>query len=146
MESDRRGVCMKRISVGAAAAVLLLATMLPDTALAHTFAARTSLSIHKVPAGATAPGATVIVYGKLRSARVSCRFDKLVRLMKVRPGPDKVLGRDRTDREGEYLFVRKPKRDQKVYTRFSGTLQTSYGHSHRCRASRSDNVFVNVSG
>jgi hypothetical protein len=137
---------MKRIAIGAAAAVLLLATMLPDPALAHFFSAKTSLTIHKVPTGVTAPGATVLIYGKLRSPRPACRFDKVVKLMKVRPGADKVLSRDRTDREGEYLFVREPKRDQTLYTRFSRTLQTSYGHSHRCRGSRSDNLFINVSG
>jgi hypothetical protein len=136
---------MKRIALAAAAAVLLLATILPDTSLAHTFAARTRLSINKVPAGATHAGAKIVVYGKLRSGRATCRSNKVVKLMKVRPGPDRVLGKDRTDSEGEYLFVRKPFSDQTVYTKFSGTLQTSYGHSHRCRRSRSDNLFINVS-
>jgi hypothetical protein len=143
-EPNRLGVSMKRIALAAAAAALLLATILPDASLAHTFAARTNLTIHKVPVGATDAGATIVVYGRLRSGRATCRSNKVVKLMKVRPGPDRVLGRDRTDSEGEYLFVRKPFSDQTVYTRFSGTLQTSYGHSHRCRHSRSDNLFINV--
>jgi hypothetical protein len=135
---------VKRIAIGAAVAAFLLATVLPGTALAHTFVASTTLSIHKVPGGVTAPGATVIVYGKLRSARPLCRSDMVVKLMRVRPGADKLLARDRTDSEGEYIFVRHPLRDQHVYTRFSGFLQTSYGHSHRCLPSRSVNVFINV--
>jgi hypothetical protein len=137
---------MKRIAFAAVAAVLLLATILPDTSLADIFAARTRLSINKVPAGATLAGATIVVYGRLRSGHATCRSNKVVKLMKVRPGPDRLLGKDRTDSEGEYLFVRKPFADQTVYTRFSGTLQTSYLHSHRCRRSRSDNLFINVSG
>jgi len=64
--------------------------------------------------------------------------------MRVRPGPDRLLAKDRTDSEGEYIFVRHPRRDQHVYTRFSGFFQTSYGHSHRCLASRSASLFVNV--
>lgn len=135
---------MKRIAMSAAVAAFLLATVLPGTALAHTFVANTTLSIHKVPGGVTTRGATVIVYGKLGSPRPLCRNDMVVKLMRVRPGPDQILARDRTDREGEYIFVRHPLRDQHVYTRFSGFFQTSYGHSHRCRPSRSVNVFINV--
>jgi hypothetical protein len=135
---------MKRIAVGAAAAFFLLATVLPGTALAHNFVASTNLSIHKVPGGVTNRGATVIVYGKLGSARALCRDNMVVKLMKVRPGADRLLARDRTDSEGEYIFVRNPRRDQHVYTRFSGFFQTSYGHSHRCQASRSVSLFVNV--
>jgi hypothetical protein len=135
---------MKRIAVGVAAAFFLLATVLPGTALAHNFVANTSLSIHKVPGGVTNRGATIIVYGKLGSARAFCRDNMVVKLMKVRPGADKLLAKDRTDGEGEYIFVRNPRRDQRVYTRFSGFLQTSYGHSHRCRHSRSVNLLINV--
>ena len=144
-ESTRSGGDpVKRIAIGAAVAAFVLATVLPGTALAHTFVASTSLTIHKVPVGITNPGATVIVYGKLRSPRPLCRNDMVVKLMRVRPGADRLLARDRTDREGEYIFVRHPRRDQHVYTRFSGFFQTSYGHSHRCRASRSVSIFVNV--
>ena len=135
---------MKRIAVGAAAAFILLATVLPGTALAHTFVASTNLSINKVPGGVTNRGATVIVYGKLKSSHALCRNNMVVKLMKVRPGADKLLAKDRTDEEGEYIFVRNPRRDARVYTRFPGFLQESYGHSHRCQGSRSSSVRINV--
>ena len=138
------GVKMRRAVSGAIVGVFLLTTVGIGAAVAHTFAADTTLSIAKVPGGATQAGARVLVFGKLHSARPTCRADKVVKLMRVRPGPDKVIARDRTDAEGEYLFVRNPARDQTVYTRFSGTLNTSYGHSHRCRSDRSGNLFVNV--
>jgi hypothetical protein len=127
-----------------AAVFVLLATVMPGTAVAHTFVADTSLTIHKAPTGATVSGETVVIYGKLLSPRLKCRFDKVVKLLRVRPGQDALLARDTTDREGEYLFVRTPKTDQRVYTRFSGSLDTSYGHSHRCRPSRSSTVFIDV--
>jgi hypothetical protein len=135
---------MKRIAVGAAAAFFLLATVLPGTALAHTFVASTNLSINKVPGGVTNRGATVIVYGKLKSSHALCRNNMIVKLMKVRPGADKLLAKDRTDEEGEYIFVRNPRRDARVYTRFPGFLDTSYPHSHRCQGSRSSSVRINV--
>jgi hypothetical protein len=135
---------MRRAVSGAIVGVFLLTTVAVGAAFAHNFAADTSLTIAKVPSGATQAGAKVLIYGRLRSGNASCRTNKVVKLMRVRPGPDKLLARDRTDAEGEYLFVRNPGRDQTVYTRFSGTFNTSYGHSHRCRSDRSRSLFVNV--
>jgi hypothetical protein len=134
---------VRHILVSAAVFVLLAAVM-PGTAVAHTFVADTSLTIHKAPTGATASGATVVIYGRLLSPRLKCRFDQVVKLLRVRPGRDALLARDSTDREGEYIFVRTPQADQRVYTRFSGSVETSYGHSHTCRASRSSTLFVDV--
>jgi hypothetical protein len=135
---------MRRAVSGAIVGVFLLTTVAVGAAFAHTFAADTSLTIAKVPSGATQAGAKVVIYGRLRSANATCRSNKVVKLMRVRPGPDKLLARDRTDAEGEYLFVRNPGRDQTVYTRFSGTFTSTYPHSHRCRSDRSRSLFVNV--
>lgn len=137
---------MKRAFTGTIIGILLLTTLGIGGAVAHTFASNTSLTINKLPTGATRPGARVIIYGRLRSFRATCRANKLVKLIRVRPGPDLVLARDRTDNEGEYRFVRRPSRDQTVYTRFPGTFRSSYGHSHVCRGDRSANVFVNIRG
>jgi hypothetical protein len=138
------GVKMKRIAASIIVGVFLLTTVAIEVAVAHTFVATTSLTIQKFPRGATNRGAAVVIAGKLKSARAACRTDKVVKLMKVRPGPDRLLATDRTDSEGEYLFIRHPRRDQTVYTRFSGTLDTSYGHSHECLKSRSRSRFINT--
>ena len=137
---------MKRTVTSIIVGFFLVGMLGIGSAFAHTVSSGTSVTIRKVPTGATRAGAKVIIYGKLRSPRPSCRVNKVVRLVRVRPGTDRVIATDITDREGEYLFVRRPVNDQTVYTRFSGTLSTSYGHSHRCRASRSPNLFVNVRG
>ena len=137
---------MKRAVTGAIIGVFLLTTLGIGAAVAHNFASNTSLTINKIPSGATRPGARVIIFGRLRSFRATCRANKVVKLIRVRPGADLVLARDRTDAEGEYRFVRTPSRDQTVYTRFAGTFRSSYGHSHRCRGDRSVNVFVNIRG
>jgi hypothetical protein len=135
---------MKRVAAVLVVGLFLLATVVGGSAIAHVFVAETSLSILKLPRHATDPGAPVVILGKLHSPRPACRSNKVVKLMRRRPGPDKVLARDRTDREGEYRFIRHPRRDQTVYTKFSGTFFSSYLHSHRCLRDRSDTRFINV--
>jgi hypothetical protein len=135
---------VKRIAASVIVGIFILTTVAIGTAVAHTFVAETTLTIRKAPRGATNPGGKVIIYGRLKSANPSCRSNKLVRLMKVRPGADKILDVDRTDLEGDYRFVRHPGGDVTVYTRFLGTFNTSYGHSHQCLKDRSRNRFINV--
>jgi hypothetical protein len=135
---------MKRIAASVIDGVFLITTVVVGTAVAHTVVAGTSLTIHKAPRGPTNAGAKIVIFGRLRSARPACRSNKLVKLFRVRPGADRLLARDRTDLEGDYRFVRHPRRDQTVYTRFSGTLNSTYPHSHRCVKSRSINKFINT--
>ncbi len=135
---------MKRVLASGVAATFLLVSILATSAMAHDFVANTTLTIHKSPVGETHPGHQVAIYGKLRSARHSCEVHKVVRLMKKRPGADVLLDRDRTDTEGDYSFLRRPRHDQTVYTRFRGTLHETYGHSHQCLPSRSSDLSINV--
>jgi hypothetical protein len=114
------------------------------TAAAHNFVASPSLSIGKVPAGATSPGERIIIFGKVRSGRLFCRNDRVVRLFRVRRGPDRLLATDRSDREGEYRFGLRPRRDQRVYTRIGRLSRITYQHSHVCRKARSNNQRINV--
>jgi hypothetical protein len=120
------------------------ALALAGVAAAHVFSASPSLTINKLPRGATAPGAKVIVYGRIVSGRSFCKSGRIVRLYRVRPGPNPLLATDVTDREGEYFFSRRPRRDQTVYTRISRLSVSSYGHLHQCARARSSNLFINV--
>jgi hypothetical protein len=135
---------MKRIAASVIVGVFFLTTVAVAVAVADVIEATTSLTIQKIPRGATNKGAAVVIAGKLKSARATCRANKVVKLMKVRLGPDRLLATDITDSEGEYFFIRHPRADQRVYTRFSGTVFTSYGHSHTCLKDRSRNRFINV--
>lgn len=132
---------MKRLLLLVVAAVGLVVAA---TAAAHPFDASPSLSIGKVPAGATSPGEQIVIFGKVNTARALCREDRRVRLFRVRPGADRLLDSDRTDSEGEYGFTRRPGADQRVYTRIGRLHEISYGHDHLCRAARSDNLRINV--
>ena len=135
---------MRRVIVGVVAAMFYLSTALAGTASAHSFVDHPHLTIHKSPAGATAPGDAVVVYGKLKSDHFLCRFNQPVRLWVVRPGNDKFLDSDKTDRQGEYSFTRHPHRDRTFYTRFPGFFESSYGHSHRCVKDRSPDLLIDV--
>jgi hypothetical protein len=135
---------MKRPFVALGVATIMVLALLPDTASAHTFVASPRLTINKVPAGATDPGERIVIYGKILSRRVLCRNARVVRLLRAVSGPDVLLATDITDREGEYRFVRRPRRDQTLYTTIRRLVRTSYGHSHVCRRARSSNLFVNV--
>lgn len=135
---------MKRLLASGVAATFLLVSIMVGSAMAHDFTASTSLTIHKSPLGATNPGHDVVIFGKLQSSKHRCEVNKIVKLMKKRPGPDKVLDRDRTDTEGDYSFLKNPTRDMTVYTRFSGTVVDTYAHHHECLPSRSANLFINI--
>jgi hypothetical protein len=132
---------VKRLLLMVVAAVGLGLTA---TASAHDWIASPSLSIGKVPAGATSPGQRIVVFGKVNSARRFCKVDRRVRLFRVRPGADRLLATDRTDSDGEYGFARRPGGDQRVYTRIGRRHLVNYQHDHLCRSARSDNQRINV--
>jgi hypothetical protein len=132
----------KLLVIVASASALAFASV----AVAHTFFATPSLTIHKAPFGATSPGARVVVHGRIISGRSFCKANRVVRLFRVRPGPNRLLATDRSDSEGEYRFIRHPRRDQRVYTRIRARSFNTYGHSHNCAADRSRNRFINVTG
>jgi hypothetical protein len=135
---------MVRRYVGMFLGTLLLLTLVPATSQAHVASIGTSLGIGKAPSGPSRPGKKVVIFGRLKASEQNCKEGQVVRLFRRRPGPDPQIGRDVTDAEGEYRFVKRPGRDQRVYTRFNGAVETSYGHSHTCLASRSRNLFINV--
>jgi hypothetical protein len=123
---------------------LLVSAIFVGVSNAHTFTATTTVTIHKIPTGDIKPGAAVAFYGSLRSARQACRSNKKIQLWRTRPGPDLLVTRTRTNTSGQYLFIQHPRRTHTFYTRFPGSLFTSYGHFHKCLPDRSGNVLVRV--
>lgn len=123
---------------------LLLVSTLVGYSSAHRVSRATSLSIDKIPSGATHPGDRVLIVGQLGPRK--CEDGQTIKLKQVRPGADHVLGTDKTDRDGEYRFRINPNNDMRVYTRFAGSVDSSYGHSHKCEKSKSARVLVDVTG
>jgi hypothetical protein len=126
--------------------VFLLSAVLATGAQADAFSVATSVTARDVPAGVVAPGTRVVVAGRISSARSACEGGKLVKLFVRRPGADRVVATDRTDRDGEFSFALRPNADLVVYARFGGSHVSSYGHRHLCRGDSSAALRIDVRG
>jgi hypothetical protein len=130
--------------LGTVVGVILLSAIAMPNALAHTFVAGSTISIASTPKGPVEKGTDVLIFGKVGSDHSSCKKGRVVELFKVRSGHDKLLGKDRTDADGEYGFRRTIKRNQAFRTKVLRRLDTSYGHSHDCKGAGSSKLVIQV--
>lgn len=133
----------RRTAVIGALATCILA-LAPASSDAHDITLATSLSRFKVPGGTTERGDKVVILGRLKSADPTCYGGITVGLYRVQATGHRLLARDLTDGQGEYAFERRPRRDQTIYVKFDGFMQTVTGHSHTCGGSTSREVNVRV--
>lgn len=130
---------------------LLLVTLLfggfglVGIAWAHVFEDSPRVRIDRTPSGTVDSGDRVVVFGRVKAPHKICKVDRVVTLLRVRPGADKRLATDTTDAEGEYRFIGHPRVDQTVYVKLPRFFETSYGHSHECNGARSRNLSIDVS-
>jgi hypothetical protein len=122
----------------------LFCLMLSAPSYAHDVSIGTRVSKSKLPRGSLSPGQRVIVFGRVGAVDEACKSFVLVELMRRIPGPDRVLQGDATDAEGEYMFLRRPRSDQRLYVRFAGFQQVVAGHDHMCGGSASRQFRLNV--
>jgi hypothetical protein len=120
------------MAVAVGGTILMAGFSLP--AVAHQFEASTTLSMQRRPRGAVNPGTVVRFFGRLQSARARCERGKLIELVRVGRG---VVGRDITDRDGDYVIRKAIRRTGDFYTRFPGTAGGTHPHRHICFGSRS---------
>jgi hypothetical protein len=89
-----------------------------------------------LPASASAatPSKVVVSFklpafnGKVQSSKAACTKDRKVKLYRVKAGPDKLLGTDRTDDKGKWLIPAKLK---------SGDYYAKAPKSGTCAAAKS---------
>lgn len=70
-----------------------------------------------LPASASAATASKVIIsfklpafnGKVQSSKASCKKNRTVKLYRVKAGPDKLLGTDRTNKKGKWLIPAKLK-------------------------------------
>jgi hypothetical protein len=119
----------------------LLGGVLPlNSSLAHVLNTNTSLTIRRIPGGDVEKGTRVLIFGKLKSSQAGCRSGESVKLQRK----GRLLRTDRTDAEGEYRFKLPIRKDSRLSVVFDGSIETSYGHSHGCNASRSRSLLIDV--
>lgn len=134
----------RRVTAILVAVVLLGSLVAVPRVFAHVFKARPRISVDRVPDGAVNQKERVVIFGRLQTARTICRQDRVVRLLRARPGRDSLIATDTTDAEGEYLLILRPRRSMTIYTVVARSLKTSYGHSHDCARARSTNLRIRV--
>jgi hypothetical protein len=135
----KRGVfAMSRMRSGKAAVLTLavLALAIPGSliGLAHSFDAQSTVTIkygHVRHA----------FVGRVSSPRVLCVAGRTVKVFKVIPGPNRLIGIDATNARGRYAVPRQHPRGF-FYARVIRSDTESYGHSHLCRGDRSPTIHV----
>ena len=121
---------LTRVAVATVACLSLAA----EPAVAHTFSEGTTLTAKRALGKRRA-----LIFGNLSDGQ--CKNGKTVQLVNAKTGGVKAT--DVTDKDGEYRFkVRRGKRTKRFYTRFQGSVETSYQHSHTCRGSQSNTVKI----
>jgi hypothetical protein len=123
--------------IRARAAVSLLGLALPLASAApvaaHSFTADSTITIHYQDGR---------FFGSVRSERERCeRRGRNVKLIKVRPGADKVVGSTETNRNSRWS-IRKPNADGRYYAKVTKRRNSRYGHNHVCKGDRSRTIRV----
>lgn len=112
----------------------LIVPVMGIPAAAHQFEQSTSLSINRRPGGRVRAGTAVRFFGRLNSARPTCERNKLITLFRRGSG---AVGRDLTNRSGDWSITRRVNRTGTYFARFNGTASGPHPHRHICFGSRS---------
>ena len=135
---------MRKALVGSLSVVVLLGlSAVPATGHVSTTSV-TVAKFQKHPKRPIQRAASVVITGRVRAAEAQCRRGRKVDLMLDTPGRDRRVGRDVTDREGEFRFIRRPFFSGAYWVRVPATRQRNYAHDHRCRAGFSRFIIVIV--
>lgn len=111
-----------------------LALMIPgaDVASAHRYRASSRVSLDYSDSA---------FKGKVRSGRPKCEKNRKVKIKKMRPGRDRVVGRDRTNDRGKFR-VRERNAKGRYYAKVSRRSRGRYGHTHICKKDASRPIRV----
>ncbi len=123
---------------------VLVAAAAPAAAFAHVVDGKTSLVLRGAPARSVEAGSQVVVSGRLTSPLATCRSKRVVLLYRLVGGSARLAMTGRTSLQGNFGLRLTPKVDQRVFVRFAGFNQSSYGHFHRCAPSRSKTLTLEV--
>lgn len=81
--------------------------------------------------------------GRVTSQLPACRADRVVRVFKVRPGRDKAVGSDVTNRRGLWKVNKRHRVDGRFYARVARAPAPGYyGQANTCGADRSRRILA----
>lgn len=124
----------KKASAGFVIVAMALALPLSLIGRAHDFSAGARVTV-----GYKAAAHDFV--GKVFSGRYTCWVDRTVRVFKVRPGPDRLIGVDTTNLSGGWRIPRANPHGN-FYARVQRRVRLGYAHSHTCLGDRSPTIFV----
>jgi hypothetical protein len=138
------GNVSKRLLIKAASAAVVITLLLPlAIAGAHDSSVKPRITIGKLPRGVVDSGDRVVVHGDIKG-KTLCRQQRVVSLFAVDPGANSLLETDRSDGDGEFRFVLRPRNDMTVYARVGRLADRNYNHRHVCRPRSSERLDINV--
>ena len=82
--------------------------------------------------------------GRVHSSRHACEFNRYVKLLMVRSGPDELLGKDRTNRRGQWI-VSHPIEPGRFYAKVVRRKDRTDGTTFVCRRDRSTVISFDLS-
>jgi hypothetical protein len=123
----------RRIAVPAAALlVALLVVAVP------ALATRTVKINSRVTISSNAPA----FHGQVKSNNFACERQRKVKLFKQRSGPDKLLGKDKSNNHGKWKIVVDPLKSGAYYAKLKRREEGTAGTIFVCRGDRSKTVVV----
>jgi hypothetical protein len=123
---------------------VVLTSVLAGSAIAVVGEKETTLTIAKAPSGKTDPGDKVLIFGRLKPT--ACQALQTIKLIQVLEDGNQKLKTGKTASDGEYSFKLKPKETIKVFTKFPGSVDSTYEGSLTCLKSKSDKIKLKVTG
>jgi hypothetical protein len=114
------------MKIGPRSVAVLVLTALACAGLA----AAAFAGVHKYDTGLTGTKEASVYHGKVKSKVMKCERGRLVVLFALRPGADRKVGTDRSDRQGLWAV------DPHGGGRFYAKVRRKSGNGYVCRADR----------
>ena len=84
----------------------------------------------------TMPPNAPAFHGRVKSSKHACEVHRKVKLFKQRPGPDKLLGKDRSNRRGKWKVIVDPLNPGSYYAKVVRREEGAAGTIFVCRGDR----------
>ena len=81
-------------------------------------------------------------HGKVKSSNQACEIHRKVKLFKQRQGPDKLLGKDKTNHHGEWEIEVQPLKSGAYYAKVKRRSEGTAGTIFVCRRDTSRTIVV----
>jgi hypothetical protein len=125
---------MRRAGRAGLATAAALALAIPGALIGQTTA-------NAAPASVSIAYSAKAFHGSVESSRARCERNRTVSVFKVRPGDDRLVGQDNTNRSGGYR-VQEQGANGRFYAKVARKVVGGYNNTVVCQAARSSTITV----